>query len=93
MGLEKCHTLLPELPAPQLYNMLIVVIYYIFPFIFFLGRGGWKSKTVQPQKNKINMNILRQEKLIAQKKKEIEAKMAQQAKMNVQTTSKPLPQR
>ncbi|XP_040000385.1 SURP and G-patch domain-containing protein 1 isoform X2 [Xiphias gladius] len=55
------------------------------------GRGGWKSKPVQPQKNKMNMNILRQEKLIAQKKKEIEARMAEQAKMNVQTTSKPLP--
>ncbi|XP_070774933.1 SURP and G-patch domain-containing protein 1 isoform X2 [Enoplosus armatus] len=55
------------------------------------GRGGWKSKPVQPQKNKMNMNILRQEKLIAQKKKEIEAKMAEQAKKNVQTTSKPIP--
>ncbi|XP_074507106.1 SURP and G-patch domain-containing protein 1 [Sebastes fasciatus] len=55
------------------------------------GRGGWKSKPIQPQKNKMNMNILRQEKLIAQKKKEIEAKMAEQAKMNVQTPSKPLP--
>lgn len=55
------------------------------------GRGGWKSKPIQPQKNKMNMNILRQEKLIAQKKKEIEARMAEQAKMNVQTTSKPLP--
>ncbi|KAL6104435.1 sugp1 [Pungitius sinensis] len=56
------------------------------------GRGGWKSKPILPQKNKMNMNILRQEKLIAQKKKEIEAKMAEQAKMNVQTPSKPLPQ-
>ncbi|XP_022611086.1 SURP and G-patch domain-containing protein 1 isoform X3 [Seriola dumerili] len=55
------------------------------------GRGGWKSKPAQPQKNKMNMNILRQEKLIAQKKKEIEARMAEQAKVNVQTTSKPLP--
>ncbi|CAB1456715.1 unnamed protein product [Pleuronectes platessa] len=55
------------------------------------GRGGWKSKTVQPQKSKMSMNILRQEKLIAQKKKEIEARMAEQAKINVQTTSKPLP--
>ncbi|XP_051265759.1 SURP and G-patch domain-containing protein 1 isoform X2 [Dicentrarchus labrax] len=55
------------------------------------GRGGWRSKPVQPQKNKMNMNILRQEKLIAQKKKEIEARMAEQAKMNVQTPSKPLP--
>ncbi|XP_035489662.1 SURP and G-patch domain-containing protein 1 isoform X2 [Scophthalmus maximus] len=39
----------------------------------------------------MNMNILRQETLIAQKKKEIEARMAEQAKMTVQTTSKPLP--
>ncbi|XP_034559538.1 SURP and G-patch domain-containing protein 1 [Notolabrus celidotus] len=56
-----------------------------------LGRGGWKSRPVQPQKNKMNMNILRQERLIAQKKKEIEEKMAEQAKMNVRTTNKPLP--
>ncbi|KAM6919724.1 SURP and G-patch domain-containing protein 1 isoform 1-T1 [Lycodopsis pacificus] len=55
------------------------------------GRGGWKSKPIQPQKNKMNMNILRQEKLIAQKKREIEARMAEQAKVNVQTPSKPLP--
>ncbi|GLD58602.1 SURP and G-patch domain-containing protein 1 [Lates japonicus] len=55
------------------------------------GRGGWKTKPAQPQKNKMNMNILRQEKLIAQKKKEIEARMAEQAKINAQTTSKPLP--
>nr|XP_040026747.1 SURP and G-patch domain-containing protein 1 [Gasterosteus aculeatus aculeatus] len=53
--------------------------------------GGWKSKPILPQKNKMNMNILRQEKLIAQKKKEIEAKMAEQAKLNIQTPSKPLP--
>lgn len=39
------------------------------------------------------MNILRQEKLIAQKKKEIEARMAEQAKMNEQLNSKPLPLR
>ncbi|XP_026170038.1 SURP and G-patch domain-containing protein 1 isoform X2 [Mastacembelus armatus] len=53
------------------------------------GRGGWKPKSVQPQKNKMNMNILRQEKLIAQKKKEIEARMAEQAKLKVETTNKP----
>ncbi|XP_028987475.1 SURP and G-patch domain-containing protein 1 isoform X2 [Betta splendens] len=52
------------------------------------GRGGWKSKTVQTQKNKMNMNILRQEKLIAQKKKEIEERLAEKAKTNVQTTEK-----
>uniref|UniRef100_A0A1A7WXM6 SURP and G patch domain containing 1 n=1 Tax=Iconisemion striatum TaxID=60296 RepID=A0A1A7WXM6_9TELE len=55
------------------------------------GRGGWMSRPGQPQKNKMNMNILRQEKLIAQKKKEIEARMAEQAKLNVQTPSKPPP--
>ncbi|KAF7661908.1 hypothetical protein LDENG_00251290 [Lucifuga dentata] len=56
------------------------------------GRGGWKSKSIHPQKNKMNLNILRQEELIAQKKKEIEAKMAEQAKKSVQTPSKPSPQ-
>lgn len=50
-----------------------------------LGLGG---KSTQPQKNKQNMNILRQEKLIAQKKKEIEEKLAQQAKINAQTTNR-----
>ncbi|XP_030016747.1 SURP and G-patch domain-containing protein 1 [Sphaeramia orbicularis] len=55
------------------------------------GRGGWKHKSLQPQKSKMNMNILRQEKLIAQKKKEIEEKMAERAKMNEQTASKSLP--
>nr|XP_020471861.1 SURP and G-patch domain-containing protein 1 [Monopterus albus] len=54
------------------------------------GRGGWKSKSLQPQKNKMNMNILRQEKLIAQKKKEIEDRMAEQAKVK-EATSTPLP--
>ncbi|XP_034051806.1 SURP and G-patch domain-containing protein 1 [Gymnodraco acuticeps] len=56
------------------------------------GRGGWRSKPIQPQKSKMNMNILRQEKLIAQKKKEIEARLAEKAKVTVQTPSKPLPQ-
>ncbi|XP_012730088.2 SURP and G-patch domain-containing protein 1 isoform X2 [Fundulus heteroclitus] len=55
------------------------------------GRGGWMSRPAQQQKNKMNMNILRQEKLIAQKKKEIEERMAEQAKLNAQTTSKSLP--
>ncbi|MED6250893.1 hypothetical protein ATANTOWER_014430 [Ataeniobius toweri] len=55
------------------------------------GRGGWMSRPPQQQKNKMNMNILRQEKLIAQKKKEIEERMAEQAKLNAQTTSKSLP--
>ncbi|KAG7273194.1 hypothetical protein CRUP_019321 [Coryphaenoides rupestris] len=57
------------------------------------GRGGgWKSRPIKTQKNKMSLNIIRQEELIAQKKKEIEAKMAEQAKKNVQTPSKPLPQ-
>lgn len=51
------------------------------------------SKPGQQQKNKMNMNILRQEKLIAQKKKEIEERMAEQAKLNAQTASKSLPPR
>uniref|UniRef100_A0A3P9L5Q8 SURP and G-patch domain containing 1 n=1 Tax=Oryzias latipes TaxID=8090 RepID=A0A3P9L5Q8_ORYLA len=55
------------------------------------GRGGWKSKPGQPQKNKMNLNILRQEQLIAQKKKEIEAKMAEKAKLNAESNSKPPP--
>ncbi|XP_072297449.1 SURP and G-patch domain-containing protein 1 isoform X2 [Eucyclogobius newberryi] len=50
------------------------------------GRGGWKSKSPQTQKNKQNMNILRQEKLIAQKKREIEEKLARQAQMKAKTT-------
>ncbi|XP_068196620.1 SURP and G-patch domain-containing protein 1 [Antennarius striatus] len=54
------------------------------------GRGGWKSKPGQIQKGKVNMNIIRQEKLIAEKKKEIEARLAEQAKMSAQTTSKPM---
>uniref|UniRef100_A0A3P9JIM2 SURP and G-patch domain containing 1 n=1 Tax=Oryzias latipes TaxID=8090 RepID=A0A3P9JIM2_ORYLA len=55
--------------------------------LFALGRGGWKSKPGQPQKNKMNLNILRQEQLIAQKKKEIEAKMAEKAKLNAESNS------
>lgn len=57
------------------------------------GRGGgWKSRPIKTQKNKMSLNIIRQEELIAQKKMEIEAKMAEQAKKNVQIQSKPLPQ-
>nr|XP_046263421.1 SURP and G-patch domain-containing protein 1 isoform X2 [Scatophagus argus] len=55
------------------------------------GRGTWKSKAGQSQKHKMNLNILRQEKLIAEKKKEIEARLAEQAKTHVQTTNDPLP--
>ncbi|XP_056149053.1 SURP and G-patch domain-containing protein 1 [Lampris incognitus] len=51
------------------------------------GRGGWRAR---PPKNKMSLNILRQEELIAQKKREIEAKMAEQAKKNAQTPTKPL---
>lgn len=39
------------------------------------------------------MNILRQEKLIAEKKKEIEARMAEQAKMSAQAVNKHQPPR
>ncbi|KAG5851377.1 hypothetical protein ANANG_G00092640 [Anguilla anguilla] len=53
------------------------------------GRTAWKARPVQ--KNKMSVNILRQEELIAQKKREIEAKMAEQAKNNLQAPSKPLP--
>ncbi|XP_068605259.1 SURP and G-patch domain-containing protein 1 [Brachionichthys hirsutus] len=53
------------------------------------GRGGgWKSGQIQ--KGKVNMNIIRQEKLIAEKKKEIEARLAEKAKMSAQTTSRPM---
>ncbi|XP_072525121.1 SURP and G-patch domain-containing protein 1 [Salminus brasiliensis] len=57
------------------------------------GRGGWKNNNNNKfaQKSKINV-IMRQEELIAQKKREIEAKMAEQAKQNISTPSKPLPQ-
>ncbi|XP_061776218.1 SURP and G-patch domain-containing protein 1 isoform X1 [Nerophis ophidion] len=55
------------------------------------GKLGWKNKNVQPHKQKMNMNIQRQEQLIAEKKKEIEAKLALQAKMNAHTPNKPLP--
>ncbi|KAI4878634.1 hypothetical protein NFI96_033611, partial [Prochilodus magdalenae] len=57
------------------------------------GRG-WKfnnNNNKFAQKSKINV-IMRQEELIAQKKREIEAKMAEQAKRNISTPSKPLPQ-
>uniref|UniRef100_A0A8C9V1Q9 SURP and G-patch domain containing 1 n=1 Tax=Scleropages formosus TaxID=113540 RepID=A0A8C9V1Q9_SCLFO len=55
-------------------------------------RAGWKFKPAQ-NKNKMSMNILRQEELIAQKKREIEAKMAEQAKNSQQTPNKPAPPR
>lgn len=54
------------------------------------GRGGWMSKPEQLQKNKRTMNIFQQEKLIAEKKKEIEARMAEKARMTSQTSSKPV---
>uniref|UniRef100_A0A3B4EIR1 G-patch domain-containing protein n=1 Tax=Pygocentrus nattereri TaxID=42514 RepID=A0A3B4EIR1_PYGNA len=55
---------------------------------------SWKNNNNNnkfAQKSKINV-IMRQEELIAQKKREIEAKMAEQAKQNTSTPSKPLPQ-
>ncbi|XP_011614782.2 SURP and G-patch domain-containing protein 1 isoform X1 [Takifugu rubripes] len=53
------------------------------------ARGGWKPRPGQQQKNKSNFSILRQEKLIAEKKKEIEARISEQAKISVQAPSKP----
>ncbi|KAF7692434.1 SURP and G-patch domain-containing protein 1 isoform X1 [Silurus meridionalis] len=53
------------------------------------ARGGWKNKSAH-QKSKFNV-IMRQEELIAQKKREIEAKLAEQAKKNPSTPSKPPP--
>lgn len=57
--------------------------------VVFKARGGWKSKSAH-QKSKFNV-IMRQEELIAQKKREIEAKLAEQAKQNLSTPSKPAP--
>uniref|UniRef100_A0A8C7LC27 SURP and G-patch domain-containing protein 1 n=1 Tax=Oncorhynchus kisutch TaxID=8019 RepID=A0A8C7LC27_ONCKI len=58
------------------------------------GTGGWNNKFRPPQKNRMSVNILRQEELIAQKKREIEAKMAEQAKTkSLQTPNRPLPPR
>ena len=42
-------------------------------------------------KSRMSANIRRQEELIAQKKREIEAKMADQAKRNRPAPAKPLP--
>lgn len=53
------------------------------------ARGGWKPRPGQQQKNKSNFSILHQEKLIAEKKREIEARLSEQAKMSVQAPSKP----
>ncbi|XP_041086775.1 SURP and G-patch domain-containing protein 1-like isoform X2 [Polyodon spathula] len=54
------------------------------------GRSGWRFGSA-PKNNKMSINVLRQEELIAQKKREIEAKMAQQAKTSNQLNQKPLP--
>ncbi|KAJ8011630.1 hypothetical protein DPEC_G00060260 [Dallia pectoralis] len=57
------------------------------------GRGGWNNKFRPAQKNRMSVNILRQEELIAQKKREIEAKMAAQARnKSLSTPNKPQPQ-
>ncbi|KAK6302947.1 hypothetical protein J4Q44_G00273020 [Coregonus suidteri] len=56
------------------------------------GRGGWNNKFRSTQKSRMSVNVLRQEELIAQKKREIEAKMAEQAKnKSLQTPNKPQP--
>ncbi|MBN3309758.1 SUGP1 protein, partial [Amia calva] len=64
-------------------------LFISFSFISSVGRAGWKFRPAP--KNKMSVNILRQEELIAQKKREIEAKMAQQAKTSSQTVPKPPP--
>ncbi|XP_067109948.1 SURP and G-patch domain-containing protein 1 isoform X1 [Osmerus mordax] len=55
------------------------------------GRPGWKSRPPPPKCKMTSVNIIRQEELIAQKKREIEAKMAEQAKKSLQTPAKPIP--
>lgn len=72
---------------------LLLKVYTLstIPFMVFVickGRGGWMSKPEQLQKNKRTMNIFQQEKLIAEKKKEIEARMAEKARMTSQNSSK-----
>lgn len=77
---------------PILPDVVIVILpFYIVYFVYFYAsaRGGWKPRPGQQQKNKSNFSILRQEKLIAEKKKEIEARLSEQAKMSVQAPSKP----
>lgn len=70
--------------------VIVILPFYIVYFYFYaLARGGWKPRPGQQQKNKSNFSILRQEKLIAEKKKEIEARLSEQAKMSVQAPSKP----
>lgn len=70
--------------------VIAILPFYIVYFYFYaLARMGWKPRPGQQQKNKSNFSILRQEKLIAEKKKEIEARLSEQAKMSVQAPSKP----
>lgn len=73
-------------------DVVIVILPFCSVCFYFcaLARGGWKPRPGQQQKNKSNFSILRQEKLIAEKKKEIEARLSEQAKMSVQVPSKPL---
>uniref|UniRef100_A0A3B3CP51 SURP and G-patch domain containing 1 n=1 Tax=Oryzias melastigma TaxID=30732 RepID=A0A3B3CP51_ORYME len=65
-------------------NVRILVIF----FFCFNSINLWFNCAL-PQKNKMNLNILRQEQLIAQKKKEIEAKMAEKAKLNAESLRGP----
>lgn len=51
-------------------------------FFFSLGKANRWFGVAPPKSGKMNMNILHQEELIAQKKREIEAKMEQKAKQN-----------
>lgn len=67
---------------------LSTILLMVFVVCLCKGRGGWMSKPEQLQKNKRTMNIFQQEKLIAEKKKEIEARMAEKARMTSQNSSK-----
>ncbi|XP_006871752.1 PREDICTED: SURP and G-patch domain-containing protein 1 [Chrysochloris asiatica] len=53
------------------------------------GKANRWFGVAPPKSGKMNMNILHQEELIAQKKREIEAKMEQKAKQNQVVSSKP----
>ncbi|KAK2082216.1 SURP and G-patch domain-containing protein 1 [Saguinus oedipus] len=53
------------------------------------GKANWWFGVAPPKSGKMNMNILHQEELIAQKKWEIEAKMEQKAKQNQVASPQP----
>ncbi|KAI2589903.1 SUGP1 isoform 3 [Pan troglodytes] len=53
------------------------------------GKANRWFGVAPPKSGKMNMNILHQEELIAQKKREIEAKMEQKAKQNQVASPQP----